>query len=699
MAVSSTGVKLRDPVGETILIGWEVLSTARAIKDGQVAALTEPLRPLWDGLDDHAREIALNRLEIVQEIMTGYRDGHPELARPGEPRPPFGPFFGMSESRRCFAMAVLLGYEGQDDRKAQRRVRDGEIISAAYNPTTLRNWVRAWKNGGLRPLIDGRSLRQSMSWELIDARYREVALEVLDTLDGDRSTVSLLELDRRIRVRLRKSGVRDLDTPKRITQTYLSTLKAQKGATTRSQRSRALQKMSGTRHYPAIRPGQIVAIDATRADNLVFDPLSGQPCSVEILTAIDVATRVVLALRVVPRSANGLEAGLLVYDVCRPFSLLVEGTKVSDWRWVGLPDQLDFTQVHVHAGRRHLAPNLSTLQGEHLIPSITPDAIHCDHGSIFVSDFFFALLRDLKIDLLLSRGKKPTDNPHVERWHETIQRGLQQIPGYKGRNVSERGSLVSGEPLLTARELQKHLRQFIALDYHREWHSGFILPGDDAVRPEDQTARLSPLEVWDAMVEATGRIDVPQRPDLIYQFLPLKWGTVNHAGVEFSNMTYDSAVLDDYRRIPLGHFRPQDRAAPFFVDPHDLTRIWFRDPQSNRVEPIEWRGAYRTKAPMTQMIVDAAHRQIRSRGGNTALKRGSATRQILNELTELTATPSNKQWQTKLGAAARRVEQSRIDHGEARDAQDAAAPSQAAPSPTQAIPLHGPWPNLLDGDE
>ena len=70
----------------------------------------------------------------------------------------------------------------------------------------------------------------------------------------------------------------------------------------------------------------------------------------EILTAIDVATRVILALRVVPRSANGLEAGLLVYGVCRPFSLTVAGTTVSDWRWVGLPAQLDFSEVHVHAG-------------------------------------------------------------------------------------------------------------------------------------------------------------------------------------------------------------------------------------------------------------------------------------------------------------------------------------------------------------
>ncbi len=221
----------------------------------------------------------------------------------------------------------------------------------------------------------------------------------------------------------------------------------------------------------------------------------------------------VLALRVVPMSANGFEAGLLLYDVCRPFSMLVAGTTVSDWRWVGLPETVDLSSAVVKVWRQDLEVDFDTLQGEHPpIPSVMPDAIHCDNAAIFTSVHFRALLRDLQIDLLLSRpGNPPTDNPQVERWHETIQRGLQQIPGYKGgRNVSERGGrLVADEPLLTARELQLHLRKFIALDYHRHGHDGLIQPGVEA-------AKMCPLDLWDVMVEATGRIDVPPaaRPDL-----------------------------------------------------------------------------------------------------------------------------------------------------------------------------------------
>ena len=58
---------------------------------------------------------------------------------------------------------------------------------------------------------------------------------------------------------------------------------------------------------------------------------------------------------------------------------------------------------------------------------------------------------------------------------------------------------------------------------------------------------MCPLEMWDARIEATGRIDVPQTPDLIYQFLPVKWLTISHQGVECANLVYDSPVA---QRLP-----------------------------------------------------------------------------------------------------------------------------------------------------
>lgn len=687
------GIDFKNAFGDVEHVPWMALSDVRTIDNGMVEALTQPLRPLWDALDHSARIVALMRLEVVQEIVTGYRDGHPELARPDEPRCPFGPGFGLSKSRRCEEMAALLCQEKLADRVVQRRIRDGEIHSGGISSSTVRNWVRQWENEGLIGLIDGRSIHIAPRWDGIDEQFRDAVDRIINTLDGNPSTVSIRELDRRARVELREAGVNDLRTPQRKTQQYISWRLHTRGRTTRAQRSTMQREVSGTHSFEVVRPGQVVVIDATNADNLVFDALSGKAISVQILTAIDLATRVVLALRVVPLSANGLETMMMIYDVCRPFALAVEGTTIGSWRWCGLPEAVDLSDCQLGATSRvSVAPDVSALQGQHFIPAVLPNAMHADLGTNFHSMPVMALLGTLGIDVLPSRGGKPTDNPHMERWHETLQRGLQQIPGYKGRNVSQRGRLVAEEPLLTAGGLQNHLRQWVALDYHRSPHTGYVLPGTK----EEMKARLCPLEIWDAMVQSTGRIDIPQQPDLIYQFLPIHWLTIRQAGVELWNLVYDSTLLDPYRHVPTGFFRAGDRAAPFFVDTNDLSRIWFRDPEPpHRVNPIEWRGAYQLNAPMTRSYVDAACQRIRQRGGNNVLTKDSATRQIVNELTRITDAPPDKKIGTKRGAAARRVEQSRADHEEAQVAQDRLTPA----GPRGKMPLASirrAWPDLLD---
>jgi putative transposase len=181
VSIEPAGVHLRDSTGHVDFVDFLNLSTVRGISDGEVAAVAEPVQPLWDALDDGAKRVALRRLEIVQEILTGYMDGQPKLAREGEPHAPFGPGFGVSESRRCMAMAELLAYEDRFDRELQRRVRDGEISSAITSSETIRRWVRAWKRGGLVALIDGRSITEQFAVERVSCNLS--SLESVDAAD------------------------------------------------------------------------------------------------------------------------------------------------------------------------------------------------------------------------------------------------------------------------------------------------------------------------------------------------------------------------------------------------------------------------------------------------------------------------------------------------------------------------------------
>ena len=654
-------VSVEGSAGERQDLAYDEIS-AIAIQDGRADATLTALQPWWSGLPNAVRRNALDRLEVVLEVLTGYRWGSARLAQPGEPHPPFGDS-EMSIHSRCVEMARQLSYEQSVDRNVLRRVQDGELAAATVSPKTVNNWIRSWQTDGLRGLVDKRAVKSARGFAAIDERVRRIADDVLARFDGDISKVNTTTIEADIRLQMKAEGLSDVVLPQRLFQEYLFERQRALGRNTRAQRSRHLRrKASAHTSFPAMHPSHL-AIDATRADVLVWDELRERPVSVEILTAISVATRVVVGLRVTPRSGNALEAGLLLYDVMRPMSMLVDGTSVDDWRWCGVPESLDLSEVAVHRSPKRIIPPGQSLQGVHHKPGVRPSSIRCDHGSVFLSEHFVALLRDFGIDLMLSRGSKPTDNPHVERWHETLQRAYQQLPGYKGRNVAERGRRVdaTGEKLLTAGELERHLRRFVALDYHRSWHEGLVLPGAPS-------ARLTPLEMWDAMHEVTGRLHVPQHPDLIYQFLPIRWLTIGHAGVEYKNLVYDAPVLADFRDVRKGTFQADSRKAPFHYDPRDVSRIWFRHPDTGRIHEIPWKARHWLDMPMGDWMHERALSRIAERGGNAALNRKSTWRQIIAELGQLTSAEETAEARAKGYAARLRWEQAQRDHAEAAEA-------------------------------
>ena len=97
---------------------------------------------------------------------------------------------------------------------------------------------------------------------------------------------------------------------------------------------------------------------------------------------------------------------------------------------------------------------------------------------------------------------------------------------------------------------------------------------------------------------------------------------------------------------------------------------------------------------MTAAIVGHVCQRIRERGGNHVLHRNSATRQIIDELTQITEAPVGPKLRRKLTASRLRIEQARVDHGEAQAAQEHAHPSPPpGPRPTGRNEV---WPNLLD---
>jgi hypothetical protein len=114
---------------------------------------------------------------------------------------------------------------------------------------------------------------------------------------------------------------------------------------------------------------------------------------------------------------------------------------------------------------------------------------------------------------------------------------------------------------------------------------------------------------------------------------------------------------------------------PFLYDPRDRTRIWHRSIHDDRVHELSWRDAHLLDAPLTDVVVDAARKLIKARGGNGVVSRRNVTREIIAAITELTTAPTDEEWRGKLIRAGMRHDQALIDHAEARPPAPSSTPS------------------------
>ncbi|GAB33275.1 transposase [Gordonia otitidis] len=679
------GVRIRHQDGTLSDVAFEDLIRTTDWA-GEPLVAVRGLPRAWFGLDKSVQDVAWSRMEIVQLVLTGYTEGYPSLARRGEPCYPFDPAHNTSRNERYEEAARLASAEMRHDRRRQRRLFYGELTRDTISKNTVRNWVKAFEKDGLMGLVDQRALRGNRAIDRVDPRFRDKVIAILKDFDGDISPVGQQEIIRQARVQLKNEGITDLRLPRNAVAAFVSSQVALLGRTTRSHRTRKLGKVATDKHVLASRPGQIIAIDATRVDNLVWDDYMENSRSIEVLTALDVGCRAVLAQRYVPLGANTLELGLLVYDMMRTFTLEVEGTNIGRWRWTGIPGTIDMRNVTVELGGPLLRKDKiiqGPLDGLHRIPAVKGSVASLDRGSINVSAEFRALALQLGMHLMLNRGGKATDNAHIERFHETIQRGLQQIDGYKGRCVAQRGYIVAEKPLLTLHQLETHMQKWICLDYHRSEHTGIIMPGAPY-------GRFSPMEAYDILSEPFGPTAAQEYRNLMFQFLPLRWLTIGPSGVEAdSNFQYDNRELFSHIEDvnAKGRYRDQDGAAPFGYDRNDITRLWYHHPDTGDVHEIPWKGRDFVNLPMTSRIGEVAAKCVRERGGNAARTPITGRDEIFEQLTEITPRIDPAKWRRDLAAARIRQERSRVDIAET-DAILVSSASQPQPGDAESGTRH-----------
>jgi hypothetical protein len=250
------------------------------------------------------------------------------------------------------------------------------------------------------------------------------------------------------------------------------------------------------------------------------------------------------------------------------------------------------------------AARLVDARGEWLLPSVAAETLVFDHGKIYLSQHLQAVCDRLGMSLQPARPYTPTDKAPLERWFRTLREGvLAALPGYKGADVHSRGKDVEEKAFFFLPELEAIIREWIDLIYHRRVHSGLCIP-------EAPGLEMSPLDMYEHGIQRAGHLRILGRPDLAYDFLEVKWTTIQHYGVEIGTLRYNGPALKGRRNTTSPYGGIHSGEWPIAIDPGDITRVYFQDPdpKSRRWHALRWEHADALDGPLSREAFQYARR-------------------------------------------------------------------------------------------
>jgi transposase InsO family protein len=558
--------------------------------------------PALAGLTDAEMTAVCERAGHLREVLTGYRSGSAEHALPGEPRTAYRPGTTLMERYRAKAAELGVGV------------------------TSVRRWARSFERDGEAGLIDARTQRASVPLRGIDPRWLDVLRSVLDEHVGASRPTQELLLDR---VDARAVEQHDLEViPKRwkarqAVRELTRGTNALRGST-KSKRSIANRPDAPFGRLVATRPGEYLLLDTTTLDVFAMDPLTVRWVGVELTIAVDLFSRCVVALRLSPVSTKAVDASLVLFEAISPDSKARTGGGLLPY--AGVPSAV------LVAGDARPAVGL---------PAVAPETLVVDHGKIYVSAHLRSVCARLGISIQPARPFQPTDKAVVERAFRTIGEDLlAALPGYKGPDVYSRGEHPELEAYYFLDELELIIREWIAERYHRRAHHGLVVP-------EVPGLDLCPNDAFELGVARAGRMLVPARADLVYDFLPVAWRTIQQYGVELHGLRYDGPGLNSYRNRVSDLTGRHAGKWPVRFDPDDIRRVFFQDPDSNEWHVLPWEHDSEIAVPFSAETLAYARRLARQ------TERFPDDRRALAELLErwdagLTRNPTERRMALRL---------------------------------------------------
>lgn len=614
----------------------------------EVSALPDVASVVLTGAPEAERRRAVERAAQIREVLTGYRSGTSESALADEPRKQYGPDIPLM--KRYATKAAELN----------------------VTPRTIERWVHGYQAHGEAGLVSQRAVRPGIGARM-DPRWRETALEIMAEYT-DLSTPNRDLVIRRTRARLEarygpaavhmpsdRTAYRILDELERQHALFVKSAKRNRDIAQRPKE--VYGKLQPT------RPGEYMLMDTTRLDVYAMDPHTLQWVNAELTVAMDWYTRCVTGLRLTPVSTKSIDAAAALYQWFRPPPAGRDWPVEAVWPPHGVPRSVLVEQ-------EALSPD-SVLAAT---PAIVPETLIVDHGKIYVGAHLNSVCQRLGISVQPARLRTGRDKGPVERFFLTLRVGLlQELPGYKGPDVYSRGVAPEQDAWFYLDELEAIIREWIAVVYHHTAHdslTGLGVPG----------LHMTPAEMFAQGVARAGYIEAPRDPDLAYEFLQVQWRTIQPYGVEWDGRIYKGAAIAG-RAGEHSPYVNRKKQWPIHVNPDDITRVYFRDPQTHKWETLVWEHAEQINGPMSEEVLHFERKLAKARNryvddplaianflerrklsaGNTMAERRMALRMAREQsslIGDVTATPEPAELPTVAAALDRSPDQRAHEHAD-----------------------------------
>jgi len=226
-----------------------------------------------------------------------------------------------------------------------------------------------------------------------------------------------------------------------------------------------------------------------------------------------------------------------------------------------------------------------------------------DNGKIFVSKVFESACERLGISLIIARPYTGNDKAHVERFFETARDSYcVYLQGYTGNNPVNKGANPEADAYYFRHELEDNFHEWLACYYHLQPHSGLK-------SHQVPAAKLAPIEVFRAGMEAAGYLHIPTDRNLYQQLLETKWRHIHPYGVDFYGIYYDAPELQPLRNTECP-YSLKNGQWPFKVDQRDLRYLHFQLPDSGEWIRLTRRDAKAADAPFTAVHLELARERV-----------------------------------------------------------------------------------------